>query len=247
MGCQLLRTALTHSRFRFDAVAGATSWSEIAEYVNTHPVDVAVVSEGLRGESGLHALNELRISFPAVRVIMLLKSAPRDLVIAAFRAGAKGVVCRSEPIRVLCKCVQAVHEGQVWANSRQLHFILETLISPSPPRVIDAKGEHLLAQREDEVVNLVAEGMTNREIALKLGLAEHTVSNYLFRIYEKLGISNRVELVLYVLKQSRHTHPTSPENVKNHGKLGKSERFADPKQTGGRHGDSLLAQSLNGI
>jgi DNA-binding CsgD family transcriptional regulator len=69
--------------------------------------------------------------------------------------------------------------------------------------VINSKGRYLLSQREDEFANLVAEGMTNREIAQKLGAAEHTVSNYLFRIYEKLGISSRVELVLYVLKQSR--------------------------------------------
>jgi DNA-binding NarL/FixJ family response regulator len=59
----------------------------------------------------------------------------------------------------------------------------------------------LLAQREDEVANLVAEGMTNREIAQRLGIAEHTVSNCLFRIFEKLGISSRVELVLYVIHQ----------------------------------------------
>ena len=61
----------------------------------------------------------------------------------------------------------------------------------------------MLAKRENEVANLVSEGLTNREIAQKLGLSEHTVSNYLFRIYEKLGISSRVELVLYVLRQRR--------------------------------------------
>jgi len=59
----------------------------------------------------------------------------------------------------------------------------------------------LLAKREDEVASLVAEGLSNRDIAERLGLSEHTVSNYLFRIYEKLGISGRVELVLYILKQ----------------------------------------------
>jgi DNA-binding NarL/FixJ family response regulator len=67
--------------------------------------------------------------------------------------------------------------------------------------MVNAKGRYVLAQREDEVANLVAEGMTNREVAQKLGVAEHTVSNYLFRIYEKLGISSRVELALYVVRQ----------------------------------------------
>ena len=65
------------------------------------------------------------------------------------------------------------------------------------------QGRRLLTKREDDVVKLVADGLSNRNVAHKLGLTEHTVSNYLFRIYEKLGISSRVELVLYALKQKR--------------------------------------------
>ena len=61
----------------------------------------------------------------------------------------------------------------------------------------------MLTKREDEVVKLVADGLSNRNVAQKLGLTEHTVSNYLFRIYEQLGISSRVELVLYALKQTQ--------------------------------------------
>jgi two-component system, NarL family, nitrate/nitrite response regulator NarL len=203
MGCQLLKNALGRFRFRMEVVACATSCSEIAESVNSMPIDVALVSESLHGGTfeGFQALSELQASFPGVRVIMLLKSATRDLVVDAFRAGAKGVVCRTEHIRVLCKCIQTVHKGQIWANSHQLHFILEALKTSTPLRVINSKGSYVLAPREDEVASLVAEGMTNRQIAQKLGVAEHTVSNYLFRIYDKLGISSRVELVLYVLKQ----------------------------------------------
>jgi DNA-binding NarL/FixJ family response regulator len=205
LGCQLLKNALTRSRFRFEVVACATSRSEIVDCMGARPVDVALVSESLQGGpfAGFQALNELQASFPAVRVIILLKSAPRDLVVDAFRAGAEGVVCRTELIQVLCKCIQTVHKGQIWANSHQLHFILEALINSTPLRVIDAKGRYLLAQREHEIANLVVEGMTNREIAQKLGVAEHTVGNYLFRIYEKLGISSRVELALYVIHQER--------------------------------------------
>ena len=88
-------------------------------------------------------------------------------------------------------------------------------MSSSPLRVIGSTGRYLLAQREDEVANLVAEVMTNREIARKLGVTEHTVSNYLFRIYEKLGVSSRVELVLYVLKHGR-----TPEGLARRFKTG---------------------------
>ena len=207
MGCQLLKSALTRSRFRFEVVACATSCPEIVKSMSARPVDVVLVSESLQGGpfAGFQALNELQAAFPAVRVIILLKSAPRDLVVDAFRAGVEGVICRTEPIQVLCKCIQTVHKGQIWANSHQLHFILEALMISTPLRMVNSGGRYLLAPRENEVANLVAEGMTNREIAQKLGVAEHTVSNCLFRMYEKLGISSRVELVLYLLKQGRRS------------------------------------------
>ena len=200
MGCQLMKNALSRFRFRFEIVASAISCSEIVECMKPRPVDVALLSESLHGGTftGFQALNELQTSFPHVRVIMLLKSAPRDLVVDAFRARAEGVVCRTEPIGVLCKCIQTVHKGQIWVNSDQLHFIVEAFMSSASLRVISAKGRYLLSHRDDEVANLVVEGMTNREIAQTLGVTEQTVSNLLFRIYEKLGVSSRVELVLYV-------------------------------------------------
>ncbi len=207
MGCQLLKNELKRCRFRFEVVACATSCSEITECMIAGAVDVALVGERLHGGAfeGFQALSELQRSFPAVRVIMLLMSATRELVVDAFRAGAKGVVCRNEPIGLLGKCIQTVHKGQIWANSHQLHFILEALMTSTPLRLVNSKGRYLLAHRENEVANLVAEGMTNPQIAQKLGVSEHTVSNYLFRIYEKLGISSRVELVLYVFKQGRRS------------------------------------------
>ena len=205
MDCQLLKNVLTRSRFRFEVVACATSCLEIRECMSAGPVDVAVVSQNLRGGPlvGFRALNELHASFPSVPVVVLLKSAVRDLVIDAFRAGAKGVVCRTQPIGALCKCIQTVHKGQVWANSHQLQFVLETLTNSNPLRVISSKDQYLLVQRENEVANLMAQDLTNQEIAQKLGIAESTLSNQVSRIYEKLGISSRVELVLYIIQHQQ--------------------------------------------
>src|SRR5262249_33550399 len=156
----LLKNVLMRSRARLDVVGCATNCSEIAECMSARPVDVALIGESLQGEplAGFQALNDLRTSFPSVPVVLLLKSAPRELVVDAFRAGAVGVVCRAEPTSVLYKCIQSVHKGQIWANSHQLHFILEALICSRPLRVINSKGRYLLFQREDEVANLVAEG-----------------------------------------------------------------------------------------
>jgi Response regulator containing a CheY-like receiver domain and an HTH DNA-binding domain len=207
MGAQLLKNSLSHSRFRLEVVGYATTCSELLQKATEVQADVVLISETLGGGSlsGFQALAQLHRQFPTLRVIMLLKSASRDLVIDAFRAGAKGVICKSEPVQVLSKCVKSVHKGQIWANSQFLHFVLEALMRSTPLRVTNTKGRALLGQRENEVASLVADGMSNRGIARKLGIAEHTVSNYLFRIYEKLGISSRVELVLYVLREFRQT------------------------------------------
>jgi DNA-binding NarL/FixJ family response regulator len=203
MNAQLLKNELTRSRFHFNVVASVTSQSELFESLDTHAVDVALINEDLEEGShvGFRILPRLRESYPKTRVIVLLKSARHDLVVDAFRGGAKGVFCRTDKPEALAKCVCVVQGGQIWANSNQLHFVLEALIKAKPLRVMDVRGHHLLTKREDDVVNLVAEGLPNPQIAEKLGLTEHTVSNYLFRIYEKLGVSSRVELALYVLKQ----------------------------------------------
>jgi two-component system, NarL family, nitrate/nitrite response regulator NarL len=203
MGCQLLKKVLTHARFRFEVVSCATDRSEIIQSLRACSAEVALVNESLRDGPfmGFQVLNELRMSFPETKVIILLRSAPHDLVVDAFRAGAKGVFCKAEPIHALFKCIVAVHNGQIGANNQQLHFILEAFVSAAPMRVMNFQRRYLLAKREDDVANLVAEGLSNRAIAEKLGIAEHTVSNYLFKIYEKLGISSRVELVLYVIRQ----------------------------------------------
>jgi DNA-binding NarL/FixJ family response regulator len=110
---------------------------------------------------------------------------------------------------MLCKCIQAVHKGQVWANSNHLQILLGALTQAPPARLVNAHGLNLLAEREGQVVNLVVDGLTNRDIAAQLGLSEHTISNYLFRIYNKLGVSSRVELVLYVMKHREQSRIAS--------------------------------------
>src|ERR1700680_1036315 len=203
MGAQLLKNELERSRYRINVVASTISQSEIFRSLDADPVDVALINENLEEGSymGFQILAKLRESYPKTRVILLLKSAPHDLVVDAFRGGVKGVFCRTDTPDALGKCVRAVHSGQIWVNSNQLQFVLEELVSARPLRVVDSLGRRVLTKRQDELVNLLAEGLPNGQIAQKLGLTEHTVNNYLFRIYEKLGISSRTELVLYVLKQ----------------------------------------------
>jgi two-component system nitrate/nitrite response regulator NarL len=205
LGCQLLREIFVRSRFSFKVVACAVSRGQILDAMKAHHVDVALISENLEDGplAGFRVLNDLRLSYPKTRVVMLLRSGRDELVVDTFRGGAKGVFCRAETWQGLCKCIQSVHKGQVWVSSHQMHSLLEALVTAMPLRLVNSQGKKLLTRREDDVVKQVAEGLSNREVAHKLGLAEHTVSNYLFRIYEKLGISSRVELVLYALKQKQ--------------------------------------------
>ena len=92
-----------------------------------------------------------------------------------------------------------MHHGEVWANGEQLHYMLEAIAEvPSLP-VVNSKGKKLLTAREEQVVALVADGLSNRNVALELRLSEHTVKKYVFRIFDKLGVSSRVELVLYAM------------------------------------------------
>jgi DNA-binding NarL/FixJ family response regulator len=220
MQCELMAQALVrHGGFQVTGLA--TQLSEVLLHFRNRQPSVAVIGADLQDgrRAGLRVLQELHTLQAKTQGILLLDSPEKELVVAAFRAGAKGVFSRAEPFDLLCKCITSVHEGQVWASKQELHFLLEALADPSPLSVVDAKGEPLLTRREEEVVCLITEGLPNREIAQRLGVSPHTVKNYLYRIFEKLGISSRVELVLYALTH-RHAIP-SEENPSRGAAAGK--------------------------
>jgi two-component system nitrate/nitrite response regulator NarL len=204
MDCQLLQAALKRSRQQLEAVACAVSKTDIFHCLSHGNVDVALINSDLEDGrmTGLDVLPEIHDSYQRTPVVSLFDTWNDDLIVHAFRAGAMGVFCRSEKkLDMLWKCIGAVHQGQVWANSLQMQLLLRTLRKVTPIRTPSSPGLNLLAKRETQVANLVAEGLVTREIAKRLGITDHTVNNYLFRIYNKLGISSRVELVLYLMKQ----------------------------------------------
>ena len=154
--------------------------------------------------SGLSALPEIHRKHPKIRLVLLIDRSEPEIVLQAFRAGARGVFARCEGhFERLCKCVLRVHQGQIWAKTQQLEFIVNALAQAPSLRVVDANGTKLLTKREEDLLHLVADGLGNRDIARQRTLSENTVKNYMFHIFEKLGISNRVELVLYALSNSR--------------------------------------------
>jgi DNA-binding NarL/FixJ family response regulator len=145
-------------------------------------------------------LRRFHLAHPEVPKVLLVTSYDRELVVSAFRSGARGIFTITDSnLRDLCKCLLSVAEGQIWASTEQLNYLLDLVSEVPSLRVFNAGGKPLLTPREEQVVALVAEGLGNRQIARELNLSEHTVKKYLFRIFEKLGISSRVELVLYAV------------------------------------------------
>jgi DNA-binding NarL/FixJ family response regulator len=203
MACQLMAMALEQESQLISVVGSASEPVEILRGLGANPSDVAIISADLRNgpSTGLQVVRDARMSYPHLRSVVLVDSPERAVVVECFRAGADGMFCRAQPFEMLCKCVRAVWEGQIWASSEQLRFIIEVMAKNEPRPIRNASGTKLLTEREGELVQLVAEGLTNRDISRQLRLTEHTVRNYLFRIFNKLGTSNRLELALYVIKQ----------------------------------------------
>ena len=190
----------------------------ITDAIELQP-DIAILSDNLEGTPGrgLAVLKQLRATVPKTRTIMLLDHDNRNTVVEAFGSGARGVFSRNDPVRMLAKCIHRVHEGQLWVNGLQLQFVLEALSKAPATQLVDAKGANLLSKREEDVVRWLAEGLTNGEIASELGISENTVRNYVFRIFNKLGVSSRVEVVIYASNQgygrSMTSQPLPPRGV----------------------------------
>src|SRR5215475_3304415 len=190
MNTQLLAEALGRDG-QFALATPAATGAEVIAAIKRERSNVALISarQGNDGRGGFALSREIRSASPVTRVIMLLDASERAQVVDAFRSGARGVFCRTEPLKLLAKSIRCVHEGQVWASSAELQFLLEAMTEPAPMSFVSANGDALLSARELDVVRCVSEGLSNREIAQRLTLREHTVKNYLFRIFDKLGVS----------------------------------------------------------
>ncbi len=210
MSAHLIADGLTRSRQDITVVAVSSSSSETIRELEKSQPDIALINAHL-GDGllrGYHVLQYLQLMSPKTVAIMLVPDRERELVVDAFRGGARGVFCRLESIKLLSKCIRTVHEGQIWADTRNLAFILEFLTQLKPLRLIKPGGGMTrLTPREAEVVHLLADGLSTKEISHKLALTEHTIRNYLSTIYDKLGVSSRVELALYAVAREDLSRP----------------------------------------
>ena len=200
-------------------------------------IQVIVVSAFLDedAERGFRMLEELRATANHCRSVVLLDSSKPEFVVDAFRAGARGVFDHRESPQALCQCIRQVNDGHIWINNEQIALVLESLASTPHLKTADARGMSLLSKREQDVVRCVTEGLTNREIADRLGLSQHTVKNHLFRIFDKLGVSNRIELLFSTVSYTAAPSPakqapdmlTSPYGDYDEATLSACEKAAE--------------------
>jgi DNA-binding NarL/FixJ family response regulator len=199
---QLLTRALK-ARRDFQVSACALEMPALDEVLQSTSPDVILIAANFQPDFSL--VRWLRVSYPKIAPVLLIESDDRELVVSAMRAGAKGIFLFSQtPFTLLCKCIQCVSRGEVWINNQQMNYLLDTLSDVPTLRVVNSNGRSLLTPREEQVVALVADGLTNRGVASELGLSEHTIKKYLLRIFDKVGISSRVELVLYAMSHGEH-------------------------------------------
>jgi len=202
MGNQLLSGALNRDH-HIQVVGLGVTPAELSVAATQQPHVAIIGSEFGKVAGGIEVTRTLHEQHPATKVILLLDDLVREAVVEAFRAGAQAVFARSESVNLLSKCINCVHMGQIWASSRELQFVVETLQASTPSALDNDEALLMLSDREQEVVRLVCEGFSNREIASKMQLSEHTIKNHLFRIYTRLGVSSRVEVMFSLLSRER--------------------------------------------
>ncbi|MBZ5682161.1 MAG: response regulator transcription factor [Acidobacteriia bacterium] len=208
MQAQLLTSALRR-RSEFSVATCQMDAQSLLRAVSSSMPKVVLLSlnVSLSLAESMATLRQFHFSHPDITKVLLVESIDRELVVSAFRSGVRGVFCLAEAnLHLLRKCIERVASGQIWANTEQLNYLLDLISEVPSLRVVNSSGDQLLTPREEQVVALVAEGLANREVARELNLSEHTIKKYLFRIFDKLGISTRVELVLFAVNHGDPRH-----------------------------------------
>jgi two-component system, NarL family, nitrate/nitrite response regulator NarL len=174
--------------------------AKILSVPTTEGSAIAVISAELDStpRKGLQLARSLLARNHDFSIIILLDYLEREAVVASFRSGASAVFCRTLPVAEFRHCISSVSRGRLWAGRKETEYLLQAIRSaPS----CDGIGElSKLTKREVAVAELAAQGLSNKQIANELALSEHTIKNYLFRVFEKLNVANRIELLFLMLK-----------------------------------------------
>jgi DNA-binding NarL/FixJ family response regulator len=211
MSSHLLADALVRNR---KCDASAILSPDLLRTLATREIDLVVIGADVNSGAGtgFDLADSVSRTHPGVIIVLLLNQTDHESVINAFRSGARGVFCRQRPMDEFLDCIEHVKKGYIWAAKEETEFLLEAFRNIPAPNVLTASVAPTLTKREFEVVQCAAKGKTNKVIASQLGLSEHTVKNYLFRAFEKLGVSSRVELLFYLTIRGHNFGPSSVDS-----------------------------------
>jgi len=180
------------------SVVGAADCGAAAvDLVRRELPDVLLLDTALPDGTCLDVLRTLNDTRLAVRVVLLAVDIDKQEMVDAVCLGARGLVLKHSPASLLVKCVRSVIEGEYWFGHDHVPEIIDALRAQGAARA--TAPADTLTPREIVVMAAVADGATNRDISLQLGLSEQTVKNHISHIYDKVGVSNRVELTLFVI------------------------------------------------
>lgn len=185
--------ALINSNSDMQVVGEAGNCAGVLILGDTVKPDVIVVNLPKNQDQLLEVLPSLTVSFTP-RVLLLAEQGDWETTRLAIRLGASGVVNKNDSGEMLTKAVRRVHAGELWLNRSMTAVVFQDL------RQGISTPTQSLSPREQEIVALVAQGMGTRKLATSLYISEKTVRNHLSSIYEKLGISDRVELALFAIQ-----------------------------------------------
>ena len=146
----------------------------------------------------VEAVADLLRKNPSLRIVVVTPGADEDLTLELFRRGAHGIVSREVEPELLVDCLRKVVAGQTWLDSQGVHWVMEAYRNQNN-RPTGSRPKVQLTPKEMLIVLCVTQGMKNKEIALRVGTTEQVVKNYLRKVYDKLGVADRLELALYCL------------------------------------------------
>ena len=181
-------------------VGEAVDGEETVKVVRLLKPHVLLLDLSLPKLSGLEVLAELSKLELQTRTIMLTAAIEREQVVEALQLGVRGIVLKHSALQLLLKSIRCVNEGQYWVGQEGVSDLIHALRRMKPSRgVAEAPRSFGLSSREMEVIALIVAGYTNKDLARELGISENTAKHHLTNIFDKLGVSNRLELVLYAV------------------------------------------------
>ena len=195
----------------FEVVGQAQDGQEVLDVLQQYEPDILLLDLKMPGLDGLGTLQRLQASRIRTRVIVLTASDDKNEFVQAMKLGTSGIVLKQTATDLLIKSIRKVHAGEIWLDSHTTAAVIRQFVSAEevpPPSQTAAPRERErspLSQREREIVALVAQGFKNKEMAEKMFISEQTVKNHLHNIFDKLGVSDRLELALYAIHNNLHT------------------------------------------